>query len=387
MTDKRVVLVIGVASYWGSRVAARLIEQPDLHVIGLDTDRPKDEIKDVDFIQADIRNPLLVDLLQAEKVDTACHLSFAESTRSSEAAFDLNVIGAMKVLGACAEAGVRKVILKSSTMVYGAHPTNSAFLREDHPLQGNRGYGYVRDLVELEAFCNGFRRQSPQVTLTTLRFAHVVGPKADTPMTRFLREEETPVLLGFDPMMQVIHETDVVNALVRAVLHEAPGVFNVAAETAMPLMRLVGLAGKLPLPILHPLAYLGVSLLGPHYAPIELDYLRYPCVGDLHKMRQELEFVPHYTAEETLREFAAQQRIRQYLPESAALAYDEGRLRDTIERRRRVRDQRTDDVRAPARPNGRRVPAGASQKRPRRRSKGRPEPLASVIVEEENNDV
>jgi UDP-glucose 4-epimerase len=364
MKDQRVVLVTGVAGNWGSLVAARLVAQPGLHVIGLDDRPPAAEIKDLDFIQADIRNPLVTDLLRQEAVDTVCHLAFVDSTRPTEQAFDVNVMGSMQVLAACGAAGVRKVVLKSSTLVYGAQATNSAFLRENHPLNGSRGYGNVRDLVEIEAFCNGFRGQNPAVLLTVLRFAHIVGPKSDTPMTRFLRDEEALVLLGFDPMTQVIHEADVAAALEHAVLHDVPGVFNVAAEGAMPLWRLMGLAGKVAVPVFHPLAYLSVSFFGPRVAPIDVDYLRYPCVADLHKMRHELRFVPQYTADEALREFAAQQRLRSYLPESAVRAYDEERLRDTLERRRRAREVAA----ARAAPPPEAAPARAASK-PSRRSK------------------
>jgi UDP-glucose 4-epimerase len=380
MKDQRVVLVTGVAGHWGSQVAARLVAQPGLHVIGLDDRPPAAEIKDLDFIQADIRNPLLTELLRQEGVDTVCHLAFVDSARPTEQAFDVNVMGSMQVLAACGAASVRKVVLKSSTLVYGAHATNSAFLRENHPLNGSRGYGHVRDLVELEAFCNGFRGQNPNVLLTMLRFAHIIGPKCDTPMTRFLRDEEALVLLGFDPMTQVIHEADVAAALEHAVLHDLPGVFNVAAEGAMPLWRLMGLAGKVAVPMFHPLAYLSVSLFGPRTAPIDIDYLRYPCVADLHKMRHELKFVPQYTADEALREFAAQQRLRSYLPESAVRAYDEERLRDTLERRRRGRElaaaqaapaQETAPAR-PARKPARRSPTQGGRK-PGRRTTPAPE--------------
>ena len=369
MTGKPAILVTGLNAFWGSRVAAQLAARADLHVIGLADTPPEEMIEGLDFIQADVRNPLIVKLLEAERVDTVCHVTFVETARSSESAFDLNVMGTMKLLGACAEAGVRKVVLKSSTMVYGANPGNSAFLPENHPLQASRSYEYTRDLVEIEAFCNGFRGQAPGVLLTLLRFAHIVGPKADTPLTRFLREEQAPSLLGFDPMMQVIHEDDVVRALLHAVLNDVPGVFNVAAEGVMPLWKVMGLAGKLPIPFLHPLAYLGVSLLGPAFAPIALDYLRYPCVGDLGKMRSELGFVPQYTAEEALREFAAQQRLRKYLPESVARAYDEERLHDTIERRRRARtlDSEPAAPRSRGRASGKRAPAARS--RTQRRAK------------------
>ena len=341
MTGKKVVLVTGVAGYWGGRLATQLVTQSDLHVIGLDSERPKQEIKDLDFIQADIRNPLLVELLKGEAVHTVCHLAFNKSAVLSEAAFELNVLGTMKVFGACAEAGVKKIVLRGTTAVYGALPNNSAFLKEEHPLNGSRSNGYIRDMIEVEAFCNGFRRQSPEVMLTLLRFSSIVGPNADTPMTRFLKEQWTPVLLGFDPLFQVIHENDVVDALVFAVVNDTPGVFNVAAEGILPLRKLMSLAGKMSLPVFHLFAYWGTGLMGSigkrviNYTPIELDYIRYPWVGDLRRMREEMGFTPHYTAEEAVREFAGYQRMAGYMPEAASLAYDEERLRDTLERRRR----------------------------------------------------
>ena len=55
------------------------------------------------------------------------------------------------------------------------------------------------------------------MTVTTLRFANIIGPTANTPMTRFLSTPATPRLLGFDPMLQVIHEDDVIGALAHAV--------------------------------------------------------------------------------------------------------------------------------------------------------------------------
>jgi UDP-glucose 4-epimerase len=323
------------------------VTEGSFSVIGLDVEQPAEEIQGLDFIQADIRNPLLADLLKAEEVNTVCHLAFVDSTRPREAVFDVNVLGTMKLLGACAETGVHKVVLKSSTAVYGARPSNSAFLTEDHALRGSRRYGYTRDMMEIEAFCSGFRYKAPEMLLTILRFCSIVGPTVDTPMTRFLKELWTPSLLGFDPMMQLIHEDDVVEALVYAVRSDVRGVFNVAAEDILPLNRIRGLAGKPPFSVLHPFAYWGVGLLGGtglhlgRYVPFELDYIRYPWVADLAKMREELEFEPRFTAEEALREFAEQHRMAPYLSGSARLAHAEERLRDIIEQRRRARERQT----------------------------------------------
>ncbi|MGD9091602.1 MAG: NAD-dependent epimerase/dehydratase family protein [Anaerolineales bacterium] len=350
MKKQRNILVTGVTGYWGSCVAGVLVNRPDVHVIGIDIDKPGVEIEGLDFIQTDVRNPLLVDLLITEKIDTVCHLTFIDSVKPSEAAFDVNIMGTVKVLGACAEAKVGQVIVKSSTAVYGAHPNNSAFLTEDRSLKGSRSYGYTRDMMEVEAFCNGFQRQAPEMKLAILRFSSIVGPSVDTPMTRFLSEPYAPVLFGFDPMMQVIHEDDVVAAIVHSLQTSAAGVFNVAAEGVLPLSKIMGLAGKLPLPVLHFFAYWGADLLGgsglrvTRCAPIELDYIRYPWVGDLAKMRQELLFAPQYTAEETLIQFAEKGRVRRYMPEAVDMAFDKERLQDILDRRRRDQEEQSEEI-------------------------------------------
>jgi UDP-glucose 4-epimerase len=337
MDEQRIVLVTGVAGYWGSRVAQRLLEQPGLQVIGLDAEPPVEEIEGLDFVRADIRNPLLADLLRSEAVDTVCHLAFQEKVRHSEAAFDFNVMGTMKVIGAAAESGVRQFVWKSSTLVYGAHPDNPGFLSEDAELRGSRRNAITRYRLEIESFLNGYRRQAPEMDLAVLRFAHIVGPNAASSLSRYLQLPLVPVLLGFDPMLQVIHEDDVVEALAQAVLTGANGSLNVAAEPPLPLLRILGLAGKLPLPVPHPLAY--HSRFRALY-PIEPDYLRYRCVADLTAMQEVLGFTPQYSSDEAIEAMAEHRRIKQYRPGTDAAEYEEERLRATIERRRRARARR-----------------------------------------------
>jgi UDP-glucose 4-epimerase len=181
--------------------------------------------------------------------------------------------------------------------------------------------------------------------LTILRFAAILGPTVDTPWVRFLREPRAPTLLGFDPVMQIVHEDDVVAALVHAVHCDVPGVFNIAAEDAMPLSKIRSLAGKPPFGVFHPLLYWGAkrwagnpSLAG-RYLPMDPDYLRYPWVGDLARMRDEMEFVPAYTAEDTLIEFAQLYREGNVQSSAELQALQENRLRVTIEKRQRAQDR------------------------------------------------
>lgn len=339
MTKKNVVAITGVAGYWGMRLANKLTENPDIKLIGIDAEKPPIEKDGLDFIQADIRNPLLVDLLINEKVDTLCHLAVKDSYSLNENDFDLNVMGTLKLLGAAVEAGVKKIIIKSSTQIYGAKPNNPGYFLEDHPLRGSRRYGYTRDMLEIETFINGFRRQHPEIFITTLRFANIIGPKADTPMNRLLSNPYAPLLLGFDPMMQFIHEDDVVSSLVHACQYDLQGAINVAADGLLPLNRSLRLAGRLPIQVIHPFAYWSTNSTrssAQKYFPLEPDYLRYRWIADIHKMSELFNFAPIYTAEEALREMAGELRIRKFMPMYKNQKYDEERLKDTIDRRNRL---------------------------------------------------
>jgi UDP-glucose 4-epimerase len=349
-----VVLVTGVASPWGSRLARRLGHEPGYRVLGLDPQPAASIPPGCDFVQADVRNPLLGELLHSEGVGVVCHLAFLESDHPSPVALDHNVQGTQNVLAASAAAGVRQVVLKSSTAIYGARPGNPAFLAEGHSLRGSRRVGWIRDLIEIEKLCDDTSHEAPGLALTRLRFASIVGPTADTPLTRFLKEPWAPQLLGFDPRMQFIHEEDVVRALAHAVQTGRPGIFNVAAEDLVTLNQARGLAGKRPWPVWHPLAYWGRRLrevagrpIG-RYLPLEPDYLRYAWVADLARMRSELGFEPHYTAEQALREFAERQHGGGSLSGSPALARDEEQLRAFLAQRGRERGAGRRPAPAPA---------------------------------------
>ena len=285
-------------------MAARLTAEPEVKVFGLDACAPAREIEGLEFVQADVRSGQLAALLRSAKVNAVCHLKFREDDDATEATENLNVNRTANVLKACTGAGVERLVIKSSTAVYGARPDNSAFLTEETPLRGSRSRAALRDMLEIESRCEKFLAQNPATAVTILRFANIVGPTAETPMTRFLGRPLPMILLGFDPMMQLIHEDDVVAALADSVLNGAAGAFNVAAEGALPLSRLLRLARKVPLPVFHLLAYAGQKRRDPRrqarLAPIEWDYLRYPWLGDLARMREELAFMPKYDAVEAL---------------------------------------------------------------------------------------
>lgn len=343
MSEKRTVLVTGVADYWGGRVAARLVKEAGVRVIGVDGSPPAVKVEGMDFVQVDVRNPLLVEFLRDEGVETICHLTFHASRRRSEADFDLNVMGTMKVFGAAVEAGVKNIVVKSGTDVYGAQANNPAFLAESWPLQGSRNYGYTRYRMEIEAFAAGFAKQFPHISVARLRFANVVGRTVDSPMSRYLSNGLVPTLMGFNPMLQFVHEDDVVRGIAHAAMTAVGGAFNIGTEDFQPLAKVVRLVGATAVPIVHPLAYWGVGFLGgtplkpKRYFPLDLDYLRYRWVGDTAKMRAEFGWEPRFTAVEALEDLA---KARRSTPSGeAALAMDEGYLREVLAQRRMMKSK------------------------------------------------
>ena len=113
-------------------------------------------------------------------------------------------------------------------------------------------------------------------------------------------------------MMQLVHEDDVVNSVVHAVRNDYSGDVNIAAQGLMPLSKIVGLAGRMRLPVFHLFAYWGSSLIGSsglrlsRHTPIELDYIRYRWVADLEKMREIFQFEPSISAEDAISDFSEQ---------------------------------------------------------------------------------
>jgi UDP-glucose 4-epimerase len=343
MNNKKVVLVTGVAGYWGAHVAAGLHLEPGLRVIGLDQQPPAFEIEGLDYVDVGIENPLFADFLVSEGVEAICHMKFMESIDCDGDVSSENIQDAKNILRAGSQAGVKQIIFRSSTAVYGAHPDNSAFLREDMPRRGSLSYGYTRDWIELESLFEDFRDKESQTALAVLRFANIVGSSSETPFTRLLRQPSPLVLFGFDPVMQMVHESDVLAAISFSVLNSIEGVFNIATDGAMPLSRILRLVRRVPMPIFHPFAYLGLNLIlkghngDRDYLPMEWDYLRYPWVVDTGKMGRDMGFSPSINSEDGLLEFAGR-----WSPESKGSGSDETptnetHLRDIMQRRARER--------------------------------------------------
>ena len=283
MRSKR-ILITGLSTYWGGHLAKALEADPSIEaIVGVDNEEPSVELERTEYVKVGTQHALLRRVVEAAEIDTVVdtRLVVDSVTTTSRKAHENNVIGTMNVLAACAGAGtnVRKVIFKSSTHFYGSEQDDPAFFHEGmgrpHPPQTP----IEKDILEAEASVAEFADKMPDTDVTILRFANVVGPGVRTSHTALFSLPAVPMILGFDPRYQFVHEDDVVHALEHVVQRELPGVFNVAADGVLALSEVAGLLGKSYAPVLPPwgtgLAASVMRRLGLNIPPEMLSQMRF----------------------------------------------------------------------------------------------------------------
>ncbi len=254
----RRVLVTGLSTYWGGRLAQALESFPEIEaIVGVDTREPTRELERTEYVKVGNQHSLIQRIVIAAEIDTVIDTRLvvdAIATSRSDA-HENNVIGTLNILAACAgpDSPVRKLIFKSSAHWYGCEQDDPAFFTEEMGRQHPPRTAIERDIVEAEAAVADFADKHPDVTVTILRCANVLGPDVDTSHTRMFSLPMVPMILGFDPRYQFAHEDDVVHALEHSAFMDLEGIYNVAADGVLALSEVIGLLGKRYLPILPPL--------------------------------------------------------------------------------------------------------------------------------------
>jgi UDP-glucose 4-epimerase len=311
--------ITGVGSFLGSRLLRRLAEKhgPD-RVVAVDVGAPPPNLgvrhREVDLTQpgADQR---LLDLFRAEDIATVVHCAFFTSPRRDTGhAHELESIGTLGLFAAAAAGGVEHVVLRSFTALYGASGQNPAFLTEDRPLQPDPSLAWARDKLEAEQHAASFARRYPDLKVTVLRFAPLLGPGVSTFYTALFDRRVVPVVMGYDPLLQLLHPDDAVAAAEAALDKAPPGAINVVPKAPIPLLTAVHLAGKIPAPIPHPMAYVLGDLmwaagLGPTPGAFA-HYARFGFVADGERAQRELGFAPKYSSRDAILAYLAYRRPR-----------------------------------------------------------------------------
>jgi len=314
----RRLLVTGLDTFWGGKVAAALEKHPEVEMIlGMGTGTPTVKLERTEYVRADESYSLLERIVRATEVDTIVHTFLVvDSTKmSGRDLHEVNVIGTMNLLAAAGAPGssVKQVVVKSSTVIYGAGPGDPTWFAEDTPRSRPPRSRLERSLTEVETYVRDFADDNRDTIVTVLRFANVLGMSIKTPISRNLARGLFPSVAGYDPQVQFVEEDDVVRCLEFVVRERIPGVYNVAGDGRLPWSEIARIAGawRLPLPPLFtretaaPLIRLNLLELPPELEAL----LRYGRGVDTKRLKG-LGFEFEATSAETVERFARMVRLR-----------------------------------------------------------------------------
>jgi UDP-glucose 4-epimerase len=228
---------------------------------------------------------------------------------------EMNVIGTMQLLAACQKAPtVRRMVLKSTTAVYGSSPRDPALFDESMTPKDLPGGGYAKDAAEIEGYLRGFARRRPDVSVTVLRFANFIGPRIDTVFTRYFALPVVPTVLGYDARVQLLHEEDALAVLERAASLELPGTFNVAADGVLMLSQAIRRAGRIAIPVPGPAVgpvsriVRGARLVD--FSPEQMRLLNFGRVVDTTRLRTQFGFTPRWTTVQAFDDYVRGRALR-----------------------------------------------------------------------------
>jgi UDP-glucose 4-epimerase len=315
----RVVLVTGAARHLGGLMVRALVRDSSVdRVVGVDVVPPRRPLLGAEFIRADIRNPVIGRVLASAEVDTVVHMGVIATSQQAggrTAMKDINVIGTMQLLAACQKSeSVSRLVVKSTSSVYGAGPRDPALFTEGMSPKHPPTSGWAKDSVEVEGYVRGFARRRPDVDVSILRLANVIGPRVETAMTAYFTLPLIPTVMGFDARLQFIHEDDAITALHRAVTGVVTGVFNIAGDGVLALSQAVRRTGRPTISV--PAGMLGV--VGRALAPTRLvdfsaeqvRFLTYGRAIDTGRAQRELGFTAKRSTSAAFDEFLAGHDLR-----------------------------------------------------------------------------
>ena len=299
----------GVSNPLGAEVARQLAPQVRF-LFGCDVADPVSALEDMDFVHADTRHAAIAKLIRQLRIDTVVHMALTvDSAQDGRASHETNVIGTMNLLTGCTgpASRVERVVVKSSQAIYDASPTDPSFFSEDMVGPEREGPSVTRDLREMEQLVGEFALRNPHCDVTTLRLGYRVTE--ETTLAKYLSLPIVPTFAGFDPRLQLLHEEDAAEAIVRSVLGEHPGVFNVAGSGVVLVSQAIAIMGGRPAPVLFPygrwMARVGLRALTGIFLPGHLaDVLAFGSVADCARLAAEFGWSPAYSTRAVMDGFA-----------------------------------------------------------------------------------
>jgi UDP-glucose 4-epimerase len=318
-------LITGGSGYIGSRLTDELSGREETEkIIDVDLRPPPRAWPKTEFVKADIRDRRKMhEVMERNEIDALLHFAFVlNPIRDEDRMYDIDVNGTQAVLQAAADAGVKQVIQTSSATAYGAFPDNPKPIAEDWPVRGAPDFSYAKHKADSDRIAQLWAYENPDAVMTIVRPSIVFGPSVDNYILRaFHNNPFLPILDGVDEEFQLVHEDDVVSALVALLDGKHAGAFNLAGDGLLSWGRAAEIIGKKTRNIsLKNMKRFNNALWKLRVPRTEapagnLDFIRYPWVVSTEKLKSTAGWEPKF---DTLETFKITMRANDLLPEAPA---------------------------------------------------------------------
>jgi len=258
------------------------------------------------FYQIDYRQRKMADLFRTEKFSGLVHLGripVAANVRKTTR-FNTNVLGTRSLLEHALHYSVKNIVVMSTFHVYGAHQHNHLYITEADPLLATHTFPEIADSVELDNVSVTFSLRNPKLHTVVLRPANIIGSRINNQISKILRSKYCPMLMGYDPMQQFIHESDIAQAVKLSLEGKKSGIYNVAGEGVLPFSNAIELSGSIPIPVPEFLSWPGMEvmkLFGHSFPKHLIEYFKFPTIISDRNFRTDFGYAPKMSAAEAIR--------------------------------------------------------------------------------------
>lgn len=298
------VLIPGMAGHVARQVALRLHEKGH-QVLGIDSRPWVDRPRGVQLHQIDLRKRGAEDVFRTFKPDTVVHLGTVSALSAmGEERYRINLGGTQAVFEHAQTYGAQHALFVGRHTFYGAGADTALYHTESEPPQALASFPELADLVAADLYAQTAIWRMPALKTTVLRLCYTLGPSGHGTLAKFVRGSRVPMILGFDPLFQFLHESDAADAIVAAVEQRPVGVYNVAGPQPLPLSAIARELGRTAVPVPEPLVKLLLGRFGlPDLPSGALTHIKYPIVIDARAFQKSTGFRHHFDELETLRQF------------------------------------------------------------------------------------
>jgi len=299
------VLIPGIAGLLARKVAMRLLAQGH-QVIGVDPRGWPAAPKDIELHAVDIRKRAAEEVFRKHRPQAVVHMATVTAlTTDAEERFRVNLGGTRAVFEHSAAHGVEQLVFVGRHTYYGAGPDAPLYHTEAEPPQELGSYPELADLVAADLYAANALWRLPELQTAVLRVCYTLGPSGHGTLASFLSGRFVPMVLGFDPLFQFMHEDDAADAIVAALGAKLRGIFNVAGPQPLPLSMIAREARRIPLPLPEVALALLLGRGGlPRLSRAALAHIKYPLVVDASLFRKQTGFNHRFDELVTVQTFA-----------------------------------------------------------------------------------